>query len=262
MAMDATTRWETEAIRSSSRKRSNPPRPTAKRTAESQAAGTWVTLKEAETATGIPSNTLRKWVRKEAVDSYLESDGELSLRMIRLESVEARAKALGRTLTPIEAPTPADEVAAATPAAADPVAVEAEPAEEPSTPTAADTPEVGDGTMLVPIDAWNKMLSQLGNLHEAGQQLADARERAAKAETESTFLRERLAEMRSETEEIKRQAVAQPVSVTEENVTVPERDAEPVETAPLDAPPEPTTTTYWRYLTTGWRDRKRRSNEH
>jgi hypothetical protein len=51
-------------------------------------------------------------------------------------------------------------------------------------------------TMIVPLDAWNKMLNQLGNLHEAGQQLAEARERAAKAETEALFLRERLAEMR------------------------------------------------------------------
>jgi hypothetical protein len=51
--------------------------------------------------------------------------------------------------------------------------------------------------MLVPIEAWDKMLHQLGNLHEAGQQLAEARERAARAETEATFLRERLAEMRA-----------------------------------------------------------------
>jgi uncharacterized membrane protein len=42
------------------------------------------------------------------------------------------------------------------------------------------------------------MLNQLGNLHEAGQQLAEARERAAKAETESRFLKERLAELRDE----------------------------------------------------------------
>jgi hypothetical protein len=51
--------------------------------------------------------------------------------------------------------------------------------------------------MIVPIAAWDKMLLQLGNLHEAGQQLAEARERAAKAETEALFLRERLAEMRT-----------------------------------------------------------------
>ena len=50
------------------------------------------------------------------------------------------------------------------------------------------------------IDAWNKMLNQLGNLHEAGQQLAEARERAAKAETEVRFLRERLAELRQQKE--------------------------------------------------------------
>jgi hypothetical protein len=40
------------------------------------------------------------------------------------------------------------------------------------------------------------MLLQLGNLHQAGQQLAEARERAARAETEAAFLRERLAEYR------------------------------------------------------------------
>ena len=51
-------------------------------------------------------------------------------------------------------------------------------------------------TMIVPIDAWNKMINQLGNLHEAGRELAEARERAAKAETEARFLRERLVELR------------------------------------------------------------------
>ena len=54
------------------------------------------------------------------------------------------------------------------------------------------------GTMMVPVDAWNRVIEQLGNLHEAGQHLAEARERAARAETESAFLRERLAEMRAE----------------------------------------------------------------
>ena len=57
--------------------------------------------------------------------------------------------------------------------------------------------------MLVPRDAWDKLLDQLGNLHEAGQMLADARERAAKAETEVTFLRERLSEMRGERDDLK-----------------------------------------------------------
>ena len=77
----------------------------------------------------------------------------------------------------------------------------AEPATSPE-PEAPDTPssavEVGPDQMLVPIDAWSRILEQVGNLHEAGQELADARERAAKAETENTFLREQLRTLKDE----------------------------------------------------------------
>ena len=76
------------------------------------------------------------------------------------------------------------------------------------------------GTMLVPIEAWDKMLHQLGNLHEAGQQLAEARERAARAETEAAFLRERLAEMRA--------------APSQEPATAPVQDE-----SPIPAEPEP-----------------------
>ena len=54
------------------------------------------------------------------------------------------------------------------------------------------------GTLLVPLDAWQRMLDQLGNLHEAGQQLAEVSARAAKAETEAEFLRERVSDLRRE----------------------------------------------------------------
>ena len=54
------------------------------------------------------------------------------------------------------------------------------------------------GTLLVPLDAWQRMLDQLGNLHEAGQQLADVSARAAKAETEAEFLRERVSDLRGQ----------------------------------------------------------------
>lgn len=50
--------------------------------------------------------------------------------------------------------------------------------------------------MIVPLDTWTRVLEQLGNVHEAGQQLADARERAARAETENEFLREQLRDLK------------------------------------------------------------------
>ena len=57
-------------------------------------------------------------------------------------------------------------------------------------------------SLLVPLDAWNTVLNQLGNLHEANQMMAEARERAAKAEAESEFLREKLKTIRQQLEEV------------------------------------------------------------
>ena len=58
--------------------------------------------------------------------------------------------------------------------------------------------------MLVPISAWKKVLAQLGNLHEADKLMAEARERAAKAEAESEFLREKLKNTREELNSFKK----------------------------------------------------------
>ena len=92
---------------------------------------------------------------------------------------------------------------------------------------------VPEGSILVPIDAWDRLLGQLGNLHEAGQQLADARERAAKAETEVEFLRERLREMRKRAEG------------AELAVDLQQRDRE---LPTVDERPAPTIQTAWRRL--------------
>ena len=59
-----------------------------------------------------------------------------------------------------------------------------------------------DENMLVPISAWKKVLDQLGNLHEASQQMAEARERAAKAEAEAEFLREKLKNTREQLDQV------------------------------------------------------------
>ena len=58
-------------------------------------------------------------------------------------------------------------------------------------------------SLLVPLDAWNTVLNQLGNLHEASQQMAEARERAAKAEAEAEFLREKLKNTREQLDHVK-----------------------------------------------------------
>jgi hypothetical protein len=229
--MDATTRWETEALRDGTGRRPAPPTPSGKRQREPDRH--WATLREAEAATGIPANTLRKWARKSSIPSYLESDGEMAVRLVDLEAVIDHARQLGR------------EISVSDDAAADEEPVDAGP--RAGTPAKEAPAAEAGSTMIVPVDAWNKMLAQLGNLHEAGQQLAEARERAAKAETEVTFLRQRLAELRTETVPT-REAVV-PDDTTE---ATPGEKVEP-------APPEPrTTTTYWRYLTSGWRSRRRR----
>ncbi len=66
------------------------------------------------------------------------------------------------------------------------------------------------GQMLVPIDAWTRILEQVGHVHEAGQQLADARERAARAETENEFLKEQLRDLKGTPRSARRPAASGP----------------------------------------------------
>ncbi len=124
-------------------------------------------------------------------------------------------------------------------------------------------------TMIVPIDAWNKMLNQLGNLHEAGQQLAEARERAAKAETEALFLRERLTELRARDEPPPppppTEAATEPPPSPPAAVLPPEEgeteSGDPIDEPQPDASAEGdrpgTATLLWRYLLGSWKSRRR-----
>jgi hypothetical protein len=247
--MDASQRWETEALRTGSQFRKTPPRPLAKEeTPEVEAHdpnANWVTLKEAEAETQIPVNTLRKWSRKSAIPSYLESDGDLSLRMVDLDAVITHAHDLGRETAPVTG--------------------EEDQEEQDDSDEADEAVTAPEGTLIVPLDAWNKMLNQLGNLHEAGQQLAEARERAVKAETEATFLRERLAEVRAESAEHPAPSEEPDASNRSDEATVDDPNDSPPfigdgTGASAGDNPEPTTS-YWRYLTFGWRDRKRRGSK-
>jgi hypothetical protein len=77
---------------------------------------------------------------------------------------------------------------------------EPKPEPEPDVEPAVEEPtiDIDAGQILVPIDAWTRILEQVGHVHEAGQQLADARERAARAETENDFLKEQLRDLKAQ----------------------------------------------------------------
>lgn len=61
-----------------------------------------------------------------------------------------------------------------------------------------DNSDNNENNLIVPLEAWQTVLNQLGNLHEANQLMAEARERAAKSEAEAEFLREKLKNTREE----------------------------------------------------------------
>lgn len=127
-----------------------------------------ITLREAERRFGVRVSTLRSWSRSGSIDAVKDENQWL----VTPESI---AHHLSRS-TPRASPTEA--------------------------PRATGPTEDG-AAMLVPRDAWDRLMDQLGNLHESGLHLAEARERAARAETEASFLRERLAELRAERDELK-----------------------------------------------------------
>ena len=82
--------------------------------------------------------------------------------------------------------------------------VQEETPTEEEIPTEEIVENTGGDNLLVPIQAWENVLKQLGNLHEANQLMAESRERAAKAEAEAEFLREKLKNTRDELETTKK----------------------------------------------------------
>ena len=133
-----------------------------------------ITLRDAAARYGVSVGTLRSWAKNGRIDASKDERGRW---LADPASVAAESARTAGTPPVTRAPGPA--------------------------PTS--TGPTDDGTaMLVPRDAWDRLIDQLGNLHEAGLMLAEARERAVKAETEASFLRERLAEMRSERDDLRR----------------------------------------------------------
>ena len=176
MSNDPAFLWENEGLRSGPRRprpragtpaRQAPPAEVAD-VAPPTGSGDWVSLRDAETRTGIARSTVRNWARKGRIRSHGGTEPG-SPRMVDLDDLRRHAAERGYH-PPVVSPL--------------------------APPSAPAVPAVPEGSMIVPVDAWERILLQLGNLHEAGRDLAEARERAARAETEAMFLRERLAELR------------------------------------------------------------------
>ena len=174
MADDPALIWEDDE--SPRRRPTRASRPAAAPTSpgtEPPIPGGRIPLSEAHHQFGVPPSTLASWARADKVDAvkddgrWMVTPASVAARLSERHGGRPRTNRKNTTTRRRGAPGP-----------------------------------IGDGTtMLVPRDAWDKLMDQLGNLHEAGQMLADARERAAKAETEALFLRERLAEMRTQRNE-------------------------------------------------------------
>lgn len=184
MADDAAFIWDQPSTRPPPRRRpKTPPEPST---------DDRITLREAEHRFGVRVSTLRGWSRRGSIDAVLTSGPHGEQWMVTPESV---AHHLSRKSPPTASVS--------------------------RTRTAG--PSNDGSSMLVPRDAWDKLMDQLGNLHEAGMELASARERAAKAETEATFLRERLTEMRTERDELKQGARTKPAQTTADENAPPGR---------------------------------------
>lgn len=209
----------------------------------------WVTLDMAAEITGIPAQTIRNWARKQKIASRLVDDERVVLRSDVVERAHRRAKAdEAKKNEPAPAKKGKKKKKKKKKGSAQQQPV-AHPTEGPPPPRDAPSerppePPIPEGSMLVPIDEWRRLLNQLGNLHEAGQQLAEARERAAKAETESQFLKERVRDLRTRLEDAER--------------TPQEEAPPPPEPVVADVPPETADPgPFWLYLVRRWGTRRR-----
>lgn len=126
-----------------------------------------IPLRAAAELAGVSVGALRKRYQAGDLERHYADDGRVLLETEAVRRLYGIAGASQTTATPAAAPAPE-----------------------------AETPP---GSVLVPLAAWEKTLEQLGNLHQAGQELAAARELVGRLEEREHFAQERrrLAEERT-----------------------------------------------------------------
>lgn len=214
----------------------------------------WWSLRTAAEKTGVPIATIRGWYRRGRVTSrkVVGAHGpQVELLAGDVDALASRRAPTDRQSTSsITTKAPTRRPVTKKPAAKRGGGRQARSASD-STP-----PVVPEGSMLIPVDSWQKMLNQLGNLHQAGQQLAAAGERAAKAETEAMFLRERIADMRDQIAGLKgaepepprpSEAISEPVPPP--SAPTPSAESPPAKsTAPHDHAEKEASSPGWRVI--------------
>lgn len=126
-----------------------------------------MTLAEAARTTGLAERTLRRWLAKGEISGHQVPTAQ-GRWLVPLAAVQEHARHAGRAGTRRLPASPLPE-----------------------------------SHLPVPIEACQAALAQLAHLHQAGQQLAKAREQAANAETTAAFLREHQDALRPEVSELR-----------------------------------------------------------
>lgn len=143
----------------------------------------WVTLRDANAITGASVSALRKWYRNGTVRSEEREGPHGMQRYVWLADVRERQRVWR------EAQEQRDSPVIPAPAGGD-------------TAESAPEPAAAEGMVLVPMEAWQRTLDTISHgfaaMHEAGQDLAAAREMAGAQRSKAEFLERRVIELRDQ----------------------------------------------------------------
>lgn len=197
-------------------------------TSEGDTGIPWVTLRDAEHATGVAVSTLRKWRKRGELESRMEPGPTGERITVPLEDVRRLAQQRGAGRPPALAPT----------------AVAAVPEPPAAAPTEPEPPRWAM-ELLARADARTEAL--LDRLRQAEEERADAQRDARIAEHKLEMERERVAELERRLEGVEQVTNPEPTYLGEE----PEEDDKLRERRRGELPGRLDRTRSW------WRDRRR-----
>lgn len=131
----------------------------------------FVTLKEAATQAGVSISALRKWYRSGAIDSKTVQGPNGMQRVVDLAAVKDRAERWQEARVTDRGP--------------------------------ALPPPLPDGTMLVPLEAWERTMDAVNSLQAAGERIGRAEEKAEQFRARINERDQRIVDLQAEVAELK-----------------------------------------------------------